>query len=116
MEKNVNENMTVQELENIMQKYGAVIRAIPYRTQEIYEAAYKDRFPDGEIRYLEGYDRNMLVVEKTPENSGKFMVETAKHTGSMIRFSSGYFNSLEEVAEALTSGEIRSPHHKERKK
>lgn len=98
--------MTVKELETAMKEHGAVIRTIPVRQRSIFEVEWKDRYPHGTITYLEGYDREMLVVESVPEHAGKFLIESIVVTGSVgatddAWFRGKYFDTLEDVVDAL---------------
>jgi len=103
--------MTMQELEEIMILKGIVIRAIPMMITGIYETRHASRYPNGVVKYLESYDREMLVVETVPENAGKFMITTEMNTSGVVRFFKStftdniykgrFFISLEEAVQAV---------------
>lgn len=105
--------MTIRELEEIMQEYGIVLRAVPKKTFEVYEPCHKDRFPDGEIRYLESYGRDCLVVEHIPEHAGEFLIESVKGTGSTVWFQDRFFLSIEDAVAAVIGKKAASPAYKE---
>jgi hypothetical protein len=45
----------------------------------------------------------MLRVERIPKNAGKFIIERAAHTDSLVRFvpKDKYYDSIEEAIEAF---------------
>lgn len=96
-------------LERLMVEHGACIRAIPEKKREIYEAYHvndpKFSKPDyirKEVVYLEEFKREMLVVERIPENAGMFLVETHLGTSAEVRFSGKkYYKTLEEAIDAI---------------
>lgn len=96
--------MDITKLEAVMVKYGVVIRALPVTVRRVYEAGYKGEFPEGELKYLEPYKREMLVVEKpVPEGyAGKFIIELCPHTDSQVRFTAPKrYDSIEQAIEDL---------------
>ena len=101
MDKN-KEPVTIRQLEEIMISHGAVIWAIPKEIIHILEKNHADRYPNGEIRYLDKYKRDMLVVKETPEYAGKFIVQEERHTCSIVKFRKPvFFDSIEEAARYL---------------
>lgn len=93
--------MDLNELNDIFINKGIVLRAIPRKVKGIYEKSHAHDFPDGKIQYLDEFRREMLVLEYVPEHAGEFLIEFAKNTDSIVRFSEKkYFVSLED---ALTS-------------
>ena len=96
--------MDIRELEKVMISHGVVLRAIPEKVRGIYEKRHIDTYPNGVIKYLDDYKREMLVVETIPKNAGKFILECVPHTSSMVKFSGKkYFDSIEEAVEFLQS-------------
>lgn len=108
--------MDIEELEKIMREHGAVLRAIPYKTHEVYELYNRDVLPDGRIEYLEQYGREMLVVERVPENAGNFLIESAKSTIGTITFHNRPYKTIVEAVDALVNGDIKSPNRIAQKK
>lgn len=89
-------SMTMIELQNIMMEHGLVIRAIPKIETMVMETRHIDKYPDGEIKFLEDYKREMLVVEKELSLGGKFIITQAKHQLASIQFEKkNVFNSIE---------------------
>ncbi len=102
MDKN-KEPVTIGQLEEIMISHGAVIRAIPREIIHVMEKRHADRYPNGEIRYLDKYKREMLVVKEIPECAGKFIVQEERHTCSIVKFRKPVFlDSIEDVVRHLT--------------
>lgn len=89
--------MDIYSLSDIFIENGIVLRAIPHRIREIYDTRHADKFPNGEIRFLEEYKRDMLVVERVPKCAGKFLIECARHTDNMVRFSGRFFDSIDDA-------------------
>lgn len=76
----------IKELEEIMIAHGAVLRAIPRVTTSTMETCHSKDYPNGVIKYLPAYKREMLVIKRFPENGGKFLIETNQDTSSTVRF------------------------------
>lgn len=96
--------MDIQELEKIMVEYGVVLRPIPKIVRSVYEKKYATTTPDGVVKYMEKYKREMLVVERVPENAGKFIFECQKNTNRIVHFhGKKYFDSIEEAIQYLLS-------------
>lgn len=94
--------MDINELERLMIDEGLVIRAIPLKIREIYEVRHKDKYPDGRIEYLAEYKRKMLIVEREPENAGKFLITRGWGTLSTVKFQNDpYFDTIEEAVNYL---------------
>ena len=93
--------MTIKELEQIMVKYGVAIKAIPKKMISVYEKSHINEYPHGEVKYLEGYQREMLVVESEPKNAGKFVIVKNTGTSTNIWFVKEFYNSIEEAVNAL---------------
>ena len=94
--------MTLVELEKILIEHGVALRAIPAEMYEVYEKAHAEKFPDGQIIYLDEFKRKMLVRKRTPQNAGKFVFEYNCGTGCMVRFSGQqYYDSIEEAIGSL---------------
>ncbi len=111
--------LTVKKLERIMQEHGAVLRAVPNTTISIYETslAHLCSRSNTRVEYLEGYNREMLVVESVPNNAGKFFIESVRSTSSTIQFSAvqftnGPYDSIEDAVNALLEGKVKTPYHK----
>ena len=101
MDKN-KESIAIGQLEEIMISHGAVIRAIPREITQVLEKRHADEYPNGEICYLDKYKREMLVVKEIPKHAGKFIVQEARHTCSMIDFQKPvFFDSIADVARYL---------------
>lgn len=66
--------MDLKTLEAIMVENGLIIRAIPKKIRHAFEKEHFEDYPDGEIKYLDEFKREMLVVERTPKNAGKFVI------------------------------------------
>lgn len=96
--------MGLEILENLMINHGLAIRAIPKNTYSLYEARYIKDYPNGEIKYIEQFKREMLIVKNTIPHGGEFIVEIAQHTNSTVKFSGKqYYKSLDEIIEAFTN-------------
>ena len=91
--------MTIEQLEEFMVNHGLVIRTIPKEITHIYEAHYAQKYPNGTVKYMEEYKREMLLVTEVPSNAGKFVVSAALHTDSNIRFHPPFFSSIKELVE-----------------
>ena len=90
--------MTFKELEALMVKHGAVIRAITENERIIHA----DQFPNAKIKFLPEFNREMLVEVKPCKHGGQFVLECIKHSGATVKFSGNrFFGSLDEVAEYL---------------
>lgn len=90
--------MNVSEMQEIMGKYGIVIRPIPKIRRLILEECYIKEYPNGEVVYLEEFKRHMCVVKETPKHAEEFLfVFGIKHTMARINFANGkYFKSIED--------------------
>ena len=95
--------MTIKELEDVMAKYGLVIRAIPEKEYSVFEPQHIDKYPNGKIESRFG--RKMLVVEETPLHAGKFIIEIQRNSLTAVWFKKEkFYDSIEEaVADILTS-------------
>lgn len=94
--------MDLKILEQLMIKYGVVIRAVPEKIPFTVEKRHIDKYPDGEIKFLPEYGREMLVGYKNHKYGGKFALGFAKHTGNDLPFMKWkFFNSLEEIENYL---------------
>lgn len=94
--------MTLKELELLMVKHGAVIRAITEYERIVVEKRHVDQFPDAEIKFLPEFNREMLVGVKPHIHGGQFVVELVRHTCSTVRFKGRrFFKTLDEVADYL---------------
>ena len=107
---------TIEELEKVMKKHGAVICAVPETAMEVYDLAMKDRIPGSRVVYMEKYGKECVVREFVPVHAGQFRVAVSKKPGNPINFFGGYYDTLEDVARALENGEVNSPAYKDRKK
>jgi hypothetical protein len=98
--------MDIKALEQLMITHSFVIRAIPVKIIETYEAYHIKKYPEGVIYYDERFKRDMLRLEKIPKNAGKFIIERVAKTNSLIRFTpkDKYYNSIEEAINDLLSG------------
>ena len=105
--------MTIQELETIMQEHGIVLRAIPNKTCGVYEVSHKDEFPEGRIVYLEEYKREMLVVERTPKNAGKFLIELVHSTAANVCFTAQFYDNIEGAVNAMLSVDTKSSNYEQ---
>jgi hypothetical protein len=94
--------MDTQALERIMIQRGLVIRAIPSKVTSVCEARHIDSFPQGTIRYMEQFKRDMLIVERVPRHAGKFIIECDQGTGALVRFSGKqYYDTIEDALDAV---------------
>ena len=90
--------MDIKELEKMMVEHGLVLRAIPMKVTHVFDTYHADKYPQGTIKYMEEYGREMVVVEKVPENAGKFVVEQVRNTGRTVRFKEDrFFDSIEDI-------------------
>lgn len=97
----MNENISLEILETLMKKHGAVIRAIPEEVTHIFEKRHADHY-DGEIRYLDEFKREMLIVKETPKHAGEFLVLPCCETSNIVDFKNAqYFKSITDAAEYL---------------
>lgn len=93
-----------------MVTHGIIIRAIPQKVRSVYETSHAARYPQGQIQYLEGFHREMLVVERTPDHAGKFIAVKQANTQAGVRFSGcAYFDSIQQAVEALLTEEQPAP-------
>lgn len=96
----------LDDFQRLMVKYGAIIRAVPEVINAIVEARHADAYPNGEVKYLEEYHREMLVIAKTSKLGGKFLLTFLKSTRSSVSFNKyEVYNSLEEIYTALKEKE-----------
>lgn len=94
----------IKELEEIMIAHGVVLRAIPRVTISTLETSHSKDYPNGEIKYLPAYKREMLVIKRFPENGGKFLIETNQDTSSTVQFRrKRYFDSIGEAIDFILS-------------
>lgn len=101
MDKKIN-TFTIEQLEKIMITRGAVIRAIPMEVTHVLEKCHADRYPHGEILYLEEYKREMLLVREIPDHARKFMLQEERNTGSTVKFHTpAFFGSIAEIIRCL---------------
>lgn len=99
----------LEELQDLMVRTGACVRAIPMSVREIVEARHasdkcyeKPAYVKKEVKFLEGWGREMFVAERRPEHAGMFLVETKQGTMASVRFSGKkYYASLDKVLAAL---------------
>lgn len=91
--------MTIEELEELMINRGLVIRAIPKEITHIYEVHYAKRYPNGTVKYMEEYKREMLLVTEVPENAGKFVMNAKSNTETTVKFHPPFFSSIKELVE-----------------
>ena len=101
--------MDIAELEKIMQERGVVLRAIPNKVREVYEASHQDQFPDGRLEYLENYGRVMLVREYAPQHAGQFLIESVKSTSATVWFQPRFYPHIEDAVKDLVDGRAKSP-------
>lgn len=95
---------TISELEELMIKYGLVIRAIkPYHI-EVFEVRHKDKYPDSEEYYDERFKRNMIRRKvEHGKIANKFVIQKAETTSSTVQFyKPTFFNSIEEAINSLS--------------
>ena len=101
-DKEESRKMTFKELEALMVKHGAVIRAITENERIIVEKRHADQFPNAKIKFLPEFNREMLVEVKPCKHGGQFVLECIKHSGATVKFNGNhFFGSLDEVAEYL---------------
>lgn len=94
--------MTLKELEALMVKHGAVIRAITESERIVVEKRHADQFPNAEVKFLPEFNREMLVDVKSHAHGGQFVLECVRSTNSMVNFTGRrFFKSLNEIAEYL---------------
>lgn len=99
----------LEELARLMVERGACLRAIPMSVRETVEARHASdkcyenpAYVKKEVKFLEGFRREMFVAERRPEHAGMFLLETGLGTMSTVRFSGReYYGSLDEVLDAL---------------
>lgn len=92
----------IAELEAVMVEYGVVMRAIPKVVKAVYGTAHIGRFPTGRVQYLPEFKREMLIVERTPRNAGKFIFEYAQNTDTTVRFRGAtYYDTIGQAVDAL---------------
>lgn len=96
------EDSALARLGSLMAKRGACIRAIPLKTRVIVELRHAGEYSDGKIAFLPEYGREMLVIERVPDNAGRFLLETGTGTGATVRFPGReHYDTLSETLEAL---------------
>ena len=97
--------MTLDELGAIMAKEGLVIRAIPETVTSVFDANEKNKalYPDGVVQFLPEYNREMLVVKRTPGCAGKFIFVRCNSTRTRVFFpsQSTMYDSLSDVVRAI---------------
>lgn len=90
--------MDIKELERLMVANGIVLRAIPDKIVKVYEKEDKEKFPDGTVKYIDAFRREMLVVEQVPKYAGTFVTECVQNTMSMVKFSGKvFYDSIEDA-------------------
>lgn len=81
--------ITIQQLEEVMRKYGSSIHAVKLEERDILEKQYADRYNDGEIKYMEEFKREMFIRTYVPKNAGKFYLKVnGRHFDKAILFDS----------------------------
>lgn len=94
--------MNLKELEALMVRHGAVIRAITENERIVVEKRHTVQFPNAEVKFLPEFNRKMLVEVKPRKHGGQFVLECVKHSCATVKFSGKrFFKSLDEVAEYL---------------
>lgn len=91
--------MIVELLDKFIKEKGLIIRPIPEKVRSVYEASESNiNKYNGEIKYLDKYKRNMLVVYEVPKHAGELLVVQCNHTNKEINYSGGmYFKDLGEM-------------------
>lgn len=96
--------MTLHELESLMIRNGAVIRALPKSMRIVVEKRHAEQFPNAEVKFLPEYKREMLVEERPLKHGGEFVLALVKSSSSTVIFGGKrFFKSLDDVAEYLVS-------------
>ena len=88
--------------EKFVRDNNLVIRAIPEKVRGTYDVNEHNlkKFPQGEVKYLPEYKREMIVVFTVPAHAGEILVTRCKHTMGNVEFSGGvYFKSFDEIYE-----------------
>lgn len=92
----------VRELEALILRHGAIIRAVPTETKSVYEISHAAEHPGGQIKYLPEYGREMLVVWRRHAAGGQFLLKTSESAGATVKFTMhDAYGSLEDVLGAL---------------
>ncbi len=92
------ENISLETLGKLMVEHNLAIRAVPMVVRDIVEVRHKDEYPDGVIKYLPEFKREMLVTLRTPKHAGMFVVEKASGTASTVHFGhKKFYRSLEDI-------------------
>ena len=78
------DDFTIENLQELMIKHGAIIRAIPEHEINLLEPRYKDEYPDAEIVYDERYKRNFIRVETKLSLGKKFIIGIKHNQDSKI--------------------------------
>lgn len=90
--------MNLELLQQIMIENGLAIRAIPKTRRIVVELRHKEEFPDGHAQYLEEFNREMWVEERSNSHGCQFVVERNCGTKSTVEFSGKkFYSSLEEL-------------------
>ena len=72
------DDFSIENLQELMIKHGAIIRAIPEYEVNLLEPRHKDKYPDAEIIHDERYNRDYIRV-KTKLSLGKKFIIGIKH-------------------------------------
>lgn len=87
----IDKNTSIEELNEIMIENSLTLRAIPRVRYEYYEVRHAKNYPDGEIKYLDAYKREMLIIKIIPKNAGKFIIMKTPNTNATVIFYSPIF-------------------------
>lgn len=98
--------MTFKELEALMVKHGAVIRAITENERIIVEKRHADQFPNAKIKFLPEFNREMLVEVKPCKHGGQFVLECIKHSGATVKFSGNRSASAPQIMVRTKDGRL----------
>ena len=94
--------MTIEMFEKFVRDNNLVIRTIPKRVKSAFDPTPENvrKYPQGVIKHMSKYGRNMLVVSSVPNHAGEFLVVRATDTMCNVDFSGGvYFKSFNEIYE-----------------
>ena len=107
-QNNVRKEMTIQDLEAFMKEYDVTIRVIPEKVRIVVEKSHIKDYPNGKIKYLEEYKREMCVAIRIPDNAGRFIYAKTKDTNSIAMFNSKVvFDSIADLVEYVQKNEKR---------
>lgn len=97
----------LDEISAILMEHGASIRIIPKEHWSVFEVCHKDMYPDGVVKYLDEYKREMLVVQKENPHAGKVNVGFSTTATGTVTFEPTFYDSVEDAVDYIAGLPIK---------